>query len=139
MTPEVPEMPRAAKTIHGWILGLAFVAEIAIAGAGGLMFLAAFVGLSGWAAVVLAHRWKGSVKAPRIVEVASWAVAPVGALAAVGVMYRAAFGNLGLRSSLPIYALGIALGFASLLAGVTFDPFPEAAAGTPSTLPDVKP
>ncbi|HET9952209.1 MAG TPA: hypothetical protein VFS09_10485 [Candidatus Eisenbacteria bacterium] len=131
-------MLRVAKTMHGWILGLAFVAEIVIAGAGGLMFLAAFVGLSGWAAVIAANRWKRSFKVPRVVEITSWALAPVGALAAIGLLYRAAFGNLGLRSSLPIYALSMILIFVSLLAGLAFDPFPGAAALAPSNLPDSK-
>jgi hypothetical protein len=54
-------------------------------------------------------------------------------------LYRAAFGNLGLRASLPIYALSMFLIFVSLLAGLTFDPFPEAAVLEPSTLPDAKP
>jgi len=124
MSQESQKVVRVAKNVHAWILGLTFVAGIVIVGAGGLMLLAAVVGVSAWAAVIVAHRWKGSVKAPRIVEVSLWAAAPVGALAAVGVMYLAAFGNMELRTSLPIYALGVTLGFVSLLAGLTFDPFP---------------
>ena len=124
MSQESQKVVRVAKNVHGWILGLTFVAGIVIVGAGGLMLLAAIVGVSAWAAVIVANRWKGSVKAPRIVEVSLWAAAPVGALAAVGVMYMAAFGNMELRASLPIYALGVTLGFVSLLAGLTFDPFP---------------
>ena len=124
MSQESQKVVRVAKNVHAWILGLTFVAGIVIVGAGGLMLLAAVVGVSACAAVIVAHRWKGSVKAPRIVEVSLWAAAPVGALAAVGVMYLAAFGNMELRTSLPIYALGVTLGFVSLLAGLTFDPFP---------------
>ena len=124
MSQESQKVVRVAKNVHAWILGLTFVAGIVIVGAGGLMLLAAVVGVSAWAAVIVAHRWKGSVKAPRIVEVSLWAAAPVGALAAVGVMYLAAYGNMELRTSLPIYALGVTLGFVSLLAGLTFDPFP---------------
>ena len=124
MSQESQKVVQVAKNVHGWILGLTFVAGIVIVGAGGLMLLAAIVGVSAWAAVIVANRWKGSVKAPRIVEVSLWAAAPVGALAAVGVMYLAAFGNMELRTSLPIYALGVTLGFVSLLAGLTFDPFP---------------
>jgi hypothetical protein len=125
----VTTMIRSAKVVHAWILGLSFVAGIVVVGAGGLMFLAAFVGVSGWGALILAHRWKGSNNSPRIVQVALWCAAPVGSLGAIVAMYAAAFGNQELRTSLPIYGLGIVLQFVSLVAGLTFDPFPDPPAG----------
>lgn len=128
-----------AKRIHSWILGLTFIAEFVVAGAGGLMFLAAFIGVTGWVAVILANRWKKTLKAPRIVEVTAWVVAPFGALAAIGLLYWAAFGNMELRASLPIYVLAMSLEFVSLLAGISFDPFPDDVAGDPATVSEAGP